>query len=389
MAMGLGSADTKFLKELNEKNNNANKNKSNSTKVIEKKANERKEITSTVTESNKKIEENKKKPQGTGRRKKKGGVLRYPYEALTANTDYLQIDIVEYKPVGQEPGDLISNPSSGNRRLTSSAAVGSTRPRGLSKSALINAGSILLPIPNSVQDGNSVDVGSSKLSNSAAVAASTVRDLMDAPAMEDKEGNKLNYFDAVSQSLVTGMDKFRQGIGSGGKAADLLKKQLTTQAVGLAGGNITVDQLLARENGEVFNPNMELLFNGPTLRGFKFSWKMMPRNSKEAEQCKLIIRAFKENMAPKTKAAAGQGGTWFLKSPNVFELRYRTGNSDHPFLHKFKQCFLTDISVNYTAEASHMTYGDGTPVSMQMDLSFKELEPIYDVDYEDIEGVGY
>ena len=113
----------------------------------------------------------------------------------------------------------------------------------------------------------------------------------------------------------------------------------------------------------------------------------MPRNQKEAEQCKLIILAFKQNMAPKTKASPGQGGSWFLKTPNVFELRYRTGNKDHPFLHKFKQCFLTDIAVNYTGEASHMTYGDGTPVSMQMDLTFKELEPIYDQDYFDAVGL--
>tara|TARA_B100000287_G_scaffold353268_1_gene342993 strand:+ start:916 stop:2079 length:1164 start_codon:yes stop_codon:yes gene_type:complete len=334
--------------------------------------------TSTTT-SNKQ----KKSSSGKSRRKKSGGVLRYPYEALTANTDYLQINIVEYKSVKQNSGGLTTN--AGGRRISSVSAVGGTRPRGLSTSALINAGSILLPIPNAVQDGNSVDVGSSKLSNLQASAASGIKDIMDAPGGDDDS----NYFDRMRAAVTTLGEDAAQGLGSGGKAADLLKKQLTTQAMGVFGGNITVEQLMARENGEVFNPNMELLFNGPTLRGFKFSWKMMPRNKKEAEQCKLIIRAFKENMAPKTKASAGQGGNWFLKTPNVFELRYMTGNSEHPFLHKFKQCFLTDIAVNYTGEASHMTYPDGTPVSMQMDLSFKELEPIYDIDYEDVEGVGY
>ena len=314
-------------------------------------------------------------------RQKKGGVLRYPYEALTANTDYLQIDIVEYKAVGQDSGSLTSNPSAGNRRLTSSAAVGGTRPRGLSKSALINAGSILLPVPNSVQDGNSVDVGSSKLGNFSAVAAGTVKNIMDAPAMEDKDKNKLGYFEAVMQAADQGRKDFNTGLGGGGPLAEQLKRNLTASAVSIAGGNITADQLMARESGEVFNPNMELLFNGPTLRGFKFSWKMMPRNSKEAEQCKLIIRAFKENMAPKTKAAKGQGGTWFLKAPNVFELRYMTGSREHPFLHKFKQCFLTDISVNYTGEGVYATYENREPISMIMDLTFKELEPIYDQDY--------
>ena len=365
------------------------KNKSNNTKVIENNADERAEVKSTAVESQNTIKEKRKTgpTNASSGRVKKGGVLRYPYQALTKNTDYLQIDIIEYKSVKQSSGSLISNPSSGNRRLTSAAAIGGTRPRGLSKSALVNAGSILLPVPNSVQDGNSVDYGNSKMNSLQAVAANGVREIMDAPATGgDPDKTYMN-------NMAAAVDKFtgdlQAGVGTGDKATDLLKKRLTTSALGLFGGNITVEQLMSRENGEIFNPNLELLFNGPTLRAFKFSWKMMPRNQKEAEQCKLIILAFKQNMAPKTKASPGQGGSWFLKTPNVFELRYRTGNKDHPFLHKFKQCFLTDIAVNYTGEASHMTYGDGTPVSMQMDLTFKELEPIYDVDYEDVEGVGY
>jgi len=356
--------------------------KSNSTEVVEKKSNERVEVKSTAVESQNTIKE-KRKTGPSGGRVKKGGVLRYPYQALTKNTDYLQIDIVEYKAIGYESNNLISNPSSGNRRLTSAAAVGSTRPRGLSKSALVNAGSILLPVPNAVQDGNSVDVGSSKLGNVIATAASATKDLMDVKVTDP------DYMEKMGKVISERSGEAGAGVGDFQKASDLLKKQLAANALSTFGGNITLDQMMARQNGEVFNPNMELLFNGPTLRAFKFSWKMMPRNQKESEQCKLIILAFKQNMAPKTKASPGQGGSWFLKTPNVFELRYRTGNKDHPFLHKFKQCFLTDIAVNYTGEASHMTYGDGTPVSMQMDLTFKELEPIYDVDYEDAEGVGY
>ena len=136
--------------------------------------------------------------------------------------------------------------------------------------------------------------------------------------------------------------------------------------------------------------NMELLFNGPTLRSFSFSFKMTPRSPSEAQECKNIIRSFKSNMAPKTKNTGSVGGSGvFLKTPNVFELRYKKGNGDHPFLHKFKQCFLTNVSVNYTGEGVYTTYDDATPVSMQIDLSFKELEPIYDVDYDDAGGVGF
>ena len=108
-------------------------------------------------------------------------------------------------------------------------------------------------------------------------------------------------------------------------------------------------------------------------------------NKEEAYQIQTIIRTFKKNMAPKTGDSAA-----FLETPNVFELTYRKGSSTHPFLHKFKQCFLENIGVNYTAEGTYATYGDGTPTSMVMDLSFKELEPIYDIDYDDDgKGVGY
>jgi len=80
----------------------------------------------------------------------------------------------------------------------------------------------------------------------------------------------------------------------------------------------------------------------------------------------------------------------FLTTPNIFELTYKRGSRDHPFLHKFKQCFLTNFSVNYTAEGTHTTYGDSTPVSMTMDMTFKEIEPIYDTDYKDNDtSVGF
>ena len=172
-----------------------------------------------------------------------------------------------------------------------------------------------------------------------------------------------------------------------------LNAKLTSSALGLFGANVSTSQLLARSTGQVFNPNLELLFDKPTLRTFRFSFKMTPRSQEESRQCKLIIRSFKRNMAPKANVEGSgslSGSSIFLKSPNIFELRYRKGNSDHPFLHKFKQCFLTDFSVNYTAEGVHTTYDDATPISMQMDMTFKEIEPIYDVDYADSDtSVGF
>ena len=127
---------------------------------------------------------------------------------------------------------------------------------------------------------------------------------------------------------------------------------------------------------------MELLFNGPTLRQFRFSFKMTPRNQDESKEIMNIIRNIKRNMAPQT-TTSGNSQNLFLKSPNVFELTYMQGSQPHSFLHNFKQCFLESMNVNYTGDGTYATYADGTPISMIMDLTFKELEPIYDIDYNE------
>lgn len=66
-----------------------------------------------------------------------------------------------------------------------------------------------------------------------------------------------------------------------------------------------------------------------------------------------------------------------------------SGNKKHPFLNSFKPCALTDMQISYTGSGTYATYQDGTPVHIQMNLTFKELNPIYREDYKNVGGVGY
>ena len=325
-----------------------------------------------------------------------GGTLRYPYEALTDQTDYLQFDIKQYVPLGMN--SLVRAPGDDKRYVKGGNDVGSTLPQDLSRTsrAVINDGTILLPIPAQIQDSNSVSYGDSSLNGLQAAGITAAGGLQNnlADAIGDGLTTKEAWENLRNDVTSTVMDFGRTamgGIGGEEVASDMLLKYFSAQAVSALGGNVTFNEVLARAEGEIMNPNMELLFNGPTLRAFKFSFKMTPRNPMEANQCGLIIRAFKRNMAAKAQGTS-QSGSWFLKTPNVFNLRYRSGNKDHPFLHKFKQCFLTDCAVNYTADGVYATYEDATPTAMILDLSFKELEPIYDKDYDlqpGQEAVGY
>ena len=313
----------------------------------------------------------------------KGGGFRYPLEALTETTDYLQFTIVEYQSTKQRSGgSLVGSP--GSRRIG---------PQGTKDKATKILGSIILQMPSNIQDGNAVDYGESKMNTLIGAAAGAIGSVINKTGEAINEGVKGDQ-EGAKNTMAELSGDLKKTLGTDSSlfdaAAQFTTAKATSAALGALGGNVSTAQLLARETGNIFNPNMELLFNGPTLRSFNFSFKMTPRSPEEAQECKNIIRSFKVNMAPKTKNTGSIGGSGvFLKTPNVFELRYKKGGREHPFLHKFKQCFLTNVSVNYTAEGVYTTYDDATPVSMTIDLTFKELEPIYDVDYDDAGGVGF
>ena len=338
------------------------------------------------------------KPFGKYSTRRQGGVLRYPMELMTQETDYLQIDIQKYIPLK----NYLSTPGTGQRYVTGnnfSNRAGRRTTPNLTTKPLINDGTILLPIPSDLKDVNAVKYDTDTLNGLQAVGAQLaeggiegVQKLIGTFFSKDGASERQKILDQLKAEGSTALANTIAGIGGMEAVDNFANKRFASQILGLFGGNVTASGLLARGNGEIINPNMELLFGGPTLRNFRFQFKMTPRNEKEAQQVKLIIRAFKRNMAPMAQGGTVSSGSFFLKTPNVFNLRYRTGNKNHPFLNRFKQCFLADMSVSYTGEGIYSTYEDGTPVSMILDLSFKETQPIYDVDYDErpgTEAVGY
>jgi hypothetical protein len=308
-------------------------------------------------------------------------VYRYPLKAFTAKTDYLQIGITDYTPVGSsEDRDILIRDETGEPVDRKKGKGRTTRDpnEGFRRNRNKNIKStILLPMPSNIQDGNAADYNANNLNNIQGALVSLGANFINTELNKNTINNILDTI--RSAGLQSGINAQN--------AQDLLTNVLASKAAGLFGANLSFNQLSARQQGTILNPNMELLFNGPTLREFRFSFKLSPRNKDESKEVKNIIRTFKKTMAPKV-----QSGGLFMETPNIFELRYKQGSKDHSFLNKFKQCFLTNLSVNYTGEGTYSTYGDGTPVSSILDLTFRELDPIYDFDYDDRSagiGVGY
>ena len=327
---------------------------------------------------------------------------RYPAKMFDDETDYISIRVVRYESIGgvtshdkilSEDGTEVKG-SMRNIEFTS----GVTGRRNSNKSS---KGTILLPIPSNVQDSMTTKYGDSSLNSFGSIAMGGIMDAMNADftSARDLEQNLKKGFYQLGEAANDTITKLKSAIGGVGGIQGYFSRQLTAQAMGILGSNITPEQILTRATGEIMNPNMELLFNGPTLRTFRFQYKMVPRSKNEADHIKNIIRTFKKHMVPKVQGEPVKKGEKdktghhaFLRTPDVFELTYKTGGEDHKFLNRFKQCFLSNMSVNYTGEGTYATYEDGTPVSIILDLTFQEIVPIYDIDYNDESeetGVGY
>ena len=297
---------------------------------------------------------------------KKFSPLRYPNARIDTDSDYLELRVVEYKAPGFERGE------GGSLSLTESTEA-------LQENIENPLGFIFLPIPENIQDSNAVNWGDDSINSVAAAGVGAVQKIIES-------GN-------LGEGVKGGINDFTERIGGafGGDAQRVASSFFAAKAVNVLGGNTSLDGVLARTSGQIINPNMELLFNGVTLRSFNFTFDLTPRDERESDTIKRMLRIFKQNMQAK-KSADGGGSGLFLRSPNVFQLNYKTGRRNHNFLHKFKPMALLNMAVNYTGAGTYATYDDTTPVHMKLDLSFQELNPVYSEDYdseEGKEGVGF
>jgi hypothetical protein len=231
-------------------------------------------------------------------------------------------------------------------------------------------GTVVLPVQPSITDSNGVEWGGSTLNPIQAYAASMSMSMIDSP------GGDITA--SAAEALNRAAKDFKTGLTDAGykKAISLYFAQ---EAVG-------AQNLLSRTSGTILNPNLELLFNGPTLRPFNFTFRLSPRSESEAIIVKQIIKFFKTAMAVRRAKSEV-----FLKAPCIFNISYLTGVGLHQSLNQIKECALIGCDVDYTPDGTYMTFNDKdkTMTSYQLSLRFSELTPIYNTDYEDGHPIGY
>jgi hypothetical protein len=282
--------------------------------------------------------------KGTGK-KSNFGDHRYPLDIDKIKQDKIKFSMLEYKPRG------FSSFKEG-----SSEDLGMLKDREGTDKRII--GTVYLPVPSGISEVNSAGW----------------------------DGTPATPFQLLAQNIA--LTTVQQGISAGADVVGGVAKAAVSPsnnpdignavAAGIAEAATNSGGLLSRTQGAIINPNLELLFNAPTLRPFNFTFKMSARSDKEAEEIIKIIRFFKQGMSPQKSES-----NLFIKAPHTFKIQYLLGstNKDHPFIGQIKECALQNFVVNYTPEGQYATFYDGVLVSYEIQMTFSELEPVFNEDY--------
>lgn len=271
---------------------------------------------------------------------------RYPLN-MKPDQDHIKFTMYEYAPKGFASGSGLggfdrSNENKGKR-----------------------LGVVTLPIQPQITDSNSVTWGEDSINALQAAAA------------------------AASYAAITkGGEGIAKTVDQIGKEVGEQKNNITAAlAAKFAGAAVGANEnFLSRTTGAILNNNVELLFQGPALRSFSFTFLMSAREKDETEMIRKIIRFFKQGMSVKRT-----NGNLFLKAPNVFTIQYYHKNNPHKYINKIKTCALQNCSVNYTPDGNYATYEDGSMTQYSLTLTFGEIDPLYDDDYSQTDDgtIGY
>lgn len=275
-------------------------------------------------------------------------LLRYPLNQSSEVYDYIRIQPVDYVA-----GFKIGQQVFGDNRIESVT----TRIKNTETYP-----AIYLPMTPSISETNSVGWGSDELNPVQAAFGQTAMNIINNPGFGANGIDVSKILNNIQGIIDTGVN-----LATSPGVSKFISAYFAGQAVSA--------NLLGR-TGIVINPNLELLFQGPKLRSFRYNFRFTPRDDKEAKEIRRIIKVFKKSMAVRRTE-----GSLFLGVPSVYQINYIfKGGNNHPFLNKIKPCALTAFNVNYTPDGSYMTYQDGSMTSYTVDMQFDELEPIYNED---------
>lgn len=180
-----------------------------------------------------------------------------------------------------------------------------------------------------------------------------------------------------------------RGTAQGGAGFITGMVQGLSQAASKLLNSMTGDAMFIMQ-GKAVNPMQEMALEGVDFRSLSFSYTMSPSSQEEADEINNIIYYFKTAMLPDTYPALGAGSSdaeGFFNYPNTWTAELEGDIRDR--VDGYLPMVLESCKVTYEGDSSSMTfYEKGQPMSVKMDLGFKELKILTQESYQKISPLG-
>ena len=253
-------------------------------------------------------------------------------------------------------------------------------------------GSVYLPMPSNLQAAYQQSYKEEAIGALGMMAGGAIASNMDAIASASRQGMEGDIKGSYEAFKEIGERAASQIGTEGGKGAALNVglgegTQLAAGAVNpILGAAINkAVQVGTAIAGIARNPHRAVLYDSPQFRTFEFGFQMRPKNYQESLMIGRIIHFFKYYSHPEYKF-----GNHFFIYPNQFKIRFKYPE----FLHRFGDCVLKSVAVDYHGEGTPLYYdagkgegvdlGDGAgiqsgrklkaPAAVNLQLSFQEVK---------------
>ena len=266
----------------------------------------------------------------------------------------------------------------------------------------VDHSSIVLPLPQNLQESFRVNVGANQLGSSGALAAEIGASTTDFESLGDTFSTLYDSIKAIGKSTASGISDFSEK-----KLENMLTSTLNALKIGLSGtGDIAqfvvksglasifpeLMDAFGSGRGTAINPYAALTFSGVDMKQHTFNWTFAPKSSRESNVLKDISSEIKRNILPETQSVGGISTIGFpilnrgiLRYPNMVDVFFL--GLDQPYFYFFKTCMINGFDVNYTPQGPAFLKG-GKPaiVTMNMNLVEADIHTRYDYEMEEFEG---
>ena len=254
--------------------------------------------------------------------------------------------------------------------------------------SVIQGSSILLPIPNSIQDSFSLKVN--------AFDQGTFGDVISRGAAGAAESGGSNVIGGLANALRDAMpsgtniaqDLFGDtGRGIGGVLDDMGKSANFLLRTGLDSLGANAARNIDAGFGSTINPKSALSFEGVNLKKHSFDWTFAPKRSEESDILRDISSVIKKNVLPSYSDANFGGQTFvqraMLNYPSAVDI-YFIG-VEQSYYYYFKTCMVDQFGMNYAPQGLAILKG-GKPAVVNMNLQLSEMDIHTAEDYDSSGG---